>query len=525
MAGRYELETNGTPADVIAARLRAHSELVAAGCQAIRVVECDTFDWRLHAAGLRLEWQEAEGAAQFVLRNAEGDLLARQPADPSQEVQSRRAGTGSSAVALPPGRVRDQVLPLLGLRSVIPMVAVDVDRHEYRRLNIDQKTVARVAVEEVQVVDAPAAPPARVRIEPVRGYERAAERLTEELAAELELRVIDAGEAGRYEGAPRRPGDYTSKLRVDLAADEPAAVALARVFLHLLDTMERNEPGLRADVDTEFLHDFRVAIRRTRSLLAVARPHFGSDGLDPFLDEFRAVAAATGPPRDLDVHLLGFDGMVQSVPAEFRAALEPLRAQLLEDEHRAKAELLIEMDSPRWIGLKKDWRRFLAEVSRQPDASVTAGWLGADAVHRAHRRLVRDGRLITSESPPEALHELRKRAKVLRYRLEAFGPVLAGGGLRSDAAVKELKGLQDVLGDYQDCDVQITNLRMLAAEVAPTVPTDTVVAIGLVISGRFADQQRIRGEFAGAFARFDSPANKSLYADLTAARRDRNAAS
>ena len=36
--------------------------------------------------------------------------------------------------------------------------------------------------------------------------------------------------------------------------------------------MNENLPGLLADVDTEFLHDFRVAVRRTRSTLKLGRP-------------------------------------------------------------------------------------------------------------------------------------------------------------------------------------------------------------------------------------------------------------
>ena len=36
--------------------------------------------------------------------------------------------------------------------------------------------------------------------------------------------------------------------------------------------MTENLPGLLDDIDTEFLHDFRVAVRRTRSTLKLGRP-------------------------------------------------------------------------------------------------------------------------------------------------------------------------------------------------------------------------------------------------------------
>lgn len=55
----------------------------------------------------------------------------------------------------------------------------------------------------------------------------------------------------------------------------------------------------------------------------------------------------------------------------------------------------------------------------------------------------------------EALHDLRIAAKRLRYLLELTGPA---------APVKQLKRLQDLLGDIHDCDVQLPQVRVLARE-------------------------------------------------------------
>ena len=50
----------------------------------------------------------------------------------------------------------------------------------------------------------------------------------------------------------------------------PARLALRTVLLNLLDTLQANVPGTLRDIDTEFLHDLRVAVRRTRSALKLA---------------------------------------------------------------------------------------------------------------------------------------------------------------------------------------------------------------------------------------------------------------
>ena len=53
---------------------------------------------------------------------------------------------------------------------------------------------------------------------------------------------------------------------VDLSAAAVAHMGARRIHNALLGTLVANEPGVRDRLDTEFLHDFRVAVRRTRSI-------------------------------------------------------------------------------------------------------------------------------------------------------------------------------------------------------------------------------------------------------------------
>ena len=64
--------------------------------------------------------------------------------------------------------------------------------------------------------------------------------------------------------------------------------------------------------------------------------------------------------------------------------------------------------------------------------------------------------------PPAAVHDLRKRAKDLRYLVESFAP-LAPASLVDGLAVP-LRALQDVLGDYQDDEVRLGDLDRFARE-------------------------------------------------------------
>ena len=90
------------------------------------------------------------------------------------------------------------------------------------------------------------------------------------------------------------------------------------VFARLLEVIAENLPGTLEDVDTEFLHDLRVAVRRTRSLQRQFKTVY-PERLQHFRDEFKRIQQVTGDLRDLDVYLLDFDDL-RDVAAGARCA-------------------------------------------------------------------------------------------------------------------------------------------------------------------------------------------------------------
>ena len=105
--------------------------------------------------------------------------------------------------------------------------------------------------------------------------------------------------------------------------------------------------------------------------------------------------------------------------------------------------------------------------------------------------MVRDGSAIDDDSPAEALHDLRKRGKELRYLLEMFGGLFEPKVVKP--MVKTLKDLQDVLGDFQDAAVESEMLRGLRDELAaePGGPA-ALIALGPVLDALVAGQQDAR---------------------------------
>ena len=138
---------------------------------------------------------------------------------------------------------------------------------------------------------------------------------------------------------------------------------------------------------------------------------------------------------------------------------------------------------------------------------LTAAALGLSATGRSFRRIAAHGAAITSDSPPESLHDLRKRAKELRYLLEFFAPLHDQVAYRK--VLSDLKQLQDCLGEFQDSEVQRAEIRTLAdAMLAERAPAATLLAMGEIAAKLALSQAGARAEFAARFARFAGPAGR-----------------
>jgi len=435
----------------------------------------DTFDWRLYRSGLTLEH-----------RGGELILAAGEAAELIQRTPRWRPSSRGGGVPLPAGSVADRIAAIIAPRVLIPVAASRSELATLALLNADAKTVARVETER------PDAGPVWITIAEIRGYLPQARRAAALLAQTpgIEPAVLSPLEAA----APRVPGGYTGRVDAPIEAGQPAPVAVAVVLLNLLDTLEANTGGVLRDIDTEFLHDLRVSVRRTRSALKL----FGAmtpDTTGHFRDEFKWLGDVTTPVRDLDVHLLELGAAVSD--------LEPLRGYLARDRATQFRRLTRELKSPRFAELTASWRKALTESrdSRWPRRTPTAGTLATATITATQAKLLKRGARITDDSPAQELHDLRKRAKELRYALEFFAPVQAVG-----ADLSRLKKLQDCLGEFQDTEVQIEEIRRQAGEMladrAHPVPASVFLAMGEVIAGLRQRQRVARGEFDRRYGAF-----------------------
>jgi len=285
--------------------------------------------------------------------------------------------------------------------------------------------------------------------------------------------------------------------------------ATRRILAVLLDTVRSLEDGVRRDLDVEFLHDFRVAVRRARSLLGQLDGVLPRLEVKPLVKNLKWLARSTNVMRDLDVHLLCMPEYRRMLSGTESAALDPVAAVLRQRRLAELRALQDALDGSRHASTLRDWERAARGESddgrHEADGARPIREVAAERILAIYRRVLDDGRAIDDESPPDALHRLRIDCKKLRYLLEFFSDMLDADGLAKP--VKALKRLQDNLGRFHDLDLQQIALRDLSAELlersGPSAECERALATLVEL---LAQQQRDeRARFAECFARFDSP--------------------
>jgi CHAD domain-containing protein len=465
----------------------------------------DTFDRRLYDAGLRLELREC-GGLELIL-TGEGSagahlVVASVPRFPED---------------LPPGPFRARLVAVAGVRALLPVLRVSATRAAGIRHNRSGKKVATATIYEHVRADDHDIARWTIEVDELAGYPKQATKargaLTQIGLSQLgvDTLTIAAAATGVQLAGPPGPAG------LPLDAIMPAIAGFRAVLAELADSIAANWQGALERLDPEFLHDLRVAVRRTRTVLAE-----GKDVLPPAIAEqaearFGWLSTLTGPARDLDVHLINWTTDTNRLPGNVVAALEPVHV-LLEEKCEAAHDVLTRaFESAEATELlasaAKWWREVTVDDGPGIDAEQPLGEIVTDRIARAHARLVKRGRSIRADSPPEQLHDLRKDAKRLRYLLESFAPLL--DDTHRKAFVRRLKTLQDNLGEHHDAAIHIAALRTISFELRMArASSETMLAIGRLVDQ--IDQRRIatRLEFAGQFAIYDTKATRR---DLDAA--------
>jgi CHAD domain-containing protein len=444
------------------------------GTQSMNLVHLDTVDSRVQRAG----WH-------VVYCPAQATLVAVAPDEPPVEQVVGKTRFPAELHTLPDGPVRSLLARAVWVRALVPYASTKVSGRTFSVLNADAKTVARVTWWSSSLAGSQSLPP-RVHVASLRGYAADAKKATKLLRADDAVRRARQTWFAELPAAPAPLGGEPA-TRTEMTPDQPAAPAVAAALLGFLDELEANVAGALDDVDTEFLHDLRVAVRRTRSILKLLGDALPDGKAARVIPEFRWLGQITTPTRDLDVYLLGVDDMAASITSP--NDLVPFAAHLRRRRNAVRRELVRQLRSQRFAELRTSWRADLEGVLAGDPGPGTAAKLANDRLHRTFRTVRKRAAAISAESPAEDIHTLRKKCKELRYLLEVFAPILDRRAYKQ--VIGDFKELQQVLGEFQDGEVQALALRTFAQEMIDqgNAPAAALLAMG-DLAARFDERQR-----------------------------------
>jgi CHAD domain-containing protein len=268
-----------------------------------------------------------------------------------------------------------------------------------------------------------------------------------------------------------------SRLGADTSARELALTELRR----LLSAWRRHEPRARLGQEPEELHQLRVTVRRIDATLALFK-HQLPEPLVRTRKTAKGVLRALGAARDVDVQLAELSRYCADLPQAECAAAEPLRRQLEAQGTRAQTRMVRLLDAA-------PTRRWLEDLTAATEAGAPASAptthsafaVMPERVRQRFRKLRKTVRKLPANASMDEFHDVRRRAKQLRYAIESGAGMF---GKPAEELLKALRRMQERLGAHQDAHVARSRLATLAADSANALPPAT-----LFLMGRLAERQ------------------------------------
>lgn len=418
--------------------------------QELKATYYDTPDLRLARWGASLRYRTGEGAPRWTLKlpsDDNGPGLSRTelefsgpastvPAEAARLVRAYvRSSTLGRVARLTTRRDRIELQDELGMpRAVVCDDEVSV--YDSRRLT------ARFREVEVEAVGAADTALLEAAAERLRAAGASAGEPVPKVVRALGMAVVQLPEVPLVQ------------LGDGATAGDVVRAAIANSVTRLL----QHDPGVRLGDDMEQVHQARVATRRLRSDLRTFRSLIDEQWGLELRERLKWLADLLGAVRDRDVLLERLTrqvAQVASLPADKRAG-RALLGRLEAEQAATRQALLVGMDSAQYVDLLEALLAASAAPVLAPEADQPAKPPLALLVRKSLKHIDAAVAALSSPTIDEELHNVRIRAKRVRYAAEAASPVWGKPAKRLAGAMADVQG---VLGDLQDAVVTEEWLR------------------------------------------------------------------
>ena len=353
-------------------------------------------------------------------------------------------------------------------------------------------------------------------LQALRGYDKAFDLMrqkVEQLGYKKEQDI-----SGIYARLIAEYQPYNPKPVIVISKDEQAFQAANDIIKAYIEIARLNEPGILADEDSEFLHDYRVSLRKVRSVLSLFKGIYSDEQTQTLKQAFADLMSPTGRLRDLDVYLLDRQHYFELLPESLHDGLSIMFDLFAVERNDQLKKISAHLKSPAY----KNKINALATLFSESDTLQA----GANADHsvylyasmliwKRYRKVCKIARVINPETDDSEVHELRIHCKKLRYLMEFFSPMYPARKIKG--LIKALKHLQDNLGLFNDYSVQQDSLQaFILTHASKGRKQDLIVAksVGAVIAMLYQKQLEERARVISNFEIFDSLAIQQQFRRL-----------
>jgi CHAD domain-containing protein len=460
----------------------------------------DSFDWRLYNNNL--------------IVHSEGKNFSLTIKENNQTIQSSALPNWPLFICdFPTGTQFTKVLkPVLQVRALCRKSSVHISIKKIKVLNKVNKTISQVFIETCKLRNQQKI--MLIRVIPLRGYLRDSKKLLKWIEQNKIKEICKDLSEIVFKSVGITPGSYSSKINFKLDHYLPVGEAARQIHKKLLTIMQQNKDGILNDIDTEFLHDYRVSVRRTRSLYGHLQDELPENIVHRAKKDFSYLGKMTNRLRDIDVYLLNIEKYINYMPGDMGEQIKPFFDSLEKERIAEQKKIARHLRSKSYSSMLKYWNEYTSlEESDSGSENQIIDVARIQIMNRLATVLKLGGK-IRPNSPDSMVHKLRIECKKLRYLLEFYSSLFASGLI--PALIRQLKILQDYLGEFNDYSVQQSALHDFINKM--TLKDDRnkqiIAAIGFLIGKLNERQIEVRKEFTKTFNKFAGPETLKIFKQI-----------
>jgi adenylate cyclase len=338
--------------------------------------------------------------------------------------------------------------------SLIPIFTTSFERRTWR-IDISKKIALWVMVDTGHISSSDCVlPVSEVELELVQGKPEDLLDFATALASHLPLVPDDVSKAERgYRLFLKQQNAPHKSLPSPLDAKQNSAEAFHLLASQGMQMWQTNLLGTLTSQNQEYVHQFRVSLRRLNSLIKVFKPALPGRYHARWTKRVKELSQLTGDVRDLDVMRSGIiepmmDSGDQQILAHAGAALAALA--------NAKVEAQEQLQQLHYGGPILLFARDLQELDND-DFPKNLPRFAEKQLAGLHRTAVKRLTQTLKSPTPERAHRYRIALKHLRYSCEFFAPLFDNEEMVEYA--KAVAGLQDAFGFINDFHVALSRMQ------------------------------------------------------------------